>query len=82
VSRLAKSRGLKADVNKYRHVDTGTAKPPRKKTSKLSVTRVESGGVTDSSGNGRSKDAVVRNKRQPLLTPSKLSTSVGGKLDR
>lgn len=82
MSRLAKTRASSKDVNSYRHTDTGIAKPPRKKTSKLSVTRVESGGVTDSSGNGRSKDAVVRSKRQPLLTPSQLSTSKGGKLDR
>ncbi len=82
MSRLAKTRGLKADVSKYRHLDTGTAKPPRKKSSKLPDTRISSGGVTDSSGNGRSKDSVVRNKRQPLLTPSTLTTSKGGKLDR
>jgi len=70
------------DVNSYRTVDTGTAKPPRKKSSKVAETRVQSAGVTDSSGNGRTKDSVVRNKRQPLLTRSQLTTSVGGKLDR
>ena len=82
MSRLAKSRGLSSDVRKYRHTDTGTAKPGRKKASRVPQTRVESGGVTDSSGNGRSIDAVVKNKRQPLLTGSKLTTSKGGKLDR
>jgi len=82
MSRLAKSRGLSSDVSKYRHTDTGTAKPPRKKSSKVPDTRVASGGVTDSSGNGRSTDAVVRSKRQPLLTGSQLATSKGGKLDR
>jgi len=82
MSRLAKSRGLSSDVRKYRHVDTGIAKPPRKRSSKLPDTRVESAGVTDSSGNGRSIDAVVRNKRQPPLMPSSLTTSKGGKADR
>ena len=80
--RLAKTRASMKDVNGYRMVDTGTAKPPRKKPSRLPETRVESAGVTDSSGNGKSKDAVVRSKRQPLLTGSTLTTSKGGKLDR
>jgi len=68
MSRLAKSRGLSSDVSKYRHTDMGTAKPPRKKASRVPETRVEAAGVTDSSGNGKSPQSVVRNPRQPRTT--------------
>lgn len=82
MSRLVKTRASMKDVKGYRMVDTGIAKPPRKKPSRLPKTRVQSAGVTDSSGNGRSKDAVVKSKRQPLLTPTTLTVPPGGRLDR
>lgn len=45
--KFSKTRVQKSDVGRYTKVDTGTAQGPVMKSSKVSSTRVESGGVAD-----------------------------------
>ena len=58
-----KTRVMVSDVGRYRKVDTGTENKPVMKSSKMSTTRVKSGGVASHPVMGKKKSAKVKGTR-------------------